>query len=99
MPLIYYKYNDDLSEYLGGSIGISLTLLVFFFCHPVGSCNAANKHQSIVQERTGKMVKMYQVLVRSFKKNYYKCGVRSADNYVTKMFNFNKHRSSYHVIN
>ena len=46
-----------------------------FFCHPVGSCNAADKHQSIVQERTGKMVKMYQVLVQSFKKNYCKCRV------------------------
>ena len=59
MSLIYYRYDDDVSEYLGRSIDISLTLLLFFFCHPVGSCNAADKHQSIVQERTGKMVKMY----------------------------------------
>ena len=75
MSLIYYRYDDDVSEYLGRSIDISLTLLLFFFCHPVGSCNAADKHQSIVQERTGKMVKMYQVLVQSFKKNYCKCRV------------------------
>lgn len=75
MSLIYYRYDDDVSEYLGRSIDISLTLLLFFFCHPVGSWNAADKHQSIVQERTGKMVKMYQVLVQSFKKNYCKCRV------------------------
>ena len=99
MSLIYYRYDEDLSEYLGGSIGKSLTFNTsIFFCHPVGSCNAADKHQSIVQERTGKMVKMYQVLVQSFKKNYYKCRVWSAGNYASKMFNFNKHRSSYQLI-
>jgi len=31
MSLIYYRYDDDHSEYLGGSIGISLTLLLLFF--------------------------------------------------------------------
>ena len=71
MPLIYYRY-DVISVNIWEEASVISHITSIFFLSPVGSCNAADKHQSIVQERTGKMVKMYQVLVQSFKKNYYK---------------------------
>ena len=74
MPLIYYRY-DVISVNIWEEASVISHITSIFFLSPVGSCNAADKHQSIVQERTGKMVKMYQVLVQSFKKNYCKCRV------------------------
>ena len=74
MPLIYYRY-DVISVNILEEASVISHITSIFFLSPVGSCNAADKHQSIVQERTGKMVKMYQVLVQSFKKNYCKCRV------------------------
>ena len=59
MPLIYYRYDVISVNIWDEASVISHITSIFFFCHPVGSCNAADKHQSIVQERTGKMVKMY----------------------------------------
>ena len=58
MPLIYYRY-DVISVNIWEEASVISHITSIFFLSPVGSCNAADKHQSIVQERTGKMVKMY----------------------------------------